>query len=375
MRKLTSLVLAMLGTVSMGTSALLLWPDRSVKLDADGFPSDWKIGLKSTAAPPAKSTVATAEQANAARSGSAKVSSADAPRVFSASQPLTSATALSEAEKADTPVRRLASSRPADEEARRELVRDLQAELKRVGCYAGDINGVWSPSTRKAMAGFTDRVNATLPVEEPDFILLTLVQGHSGKACGVACPAGQLLSAEQKCVPRAVVARAARPAAPTIADAQFEPSAPKAERTQPKSVQARTASAWSSVVSTPQAHEVPAPRPVPAPTPLPGRMAMGAPIVPQTQTIDTSLQRQALAAPTVSDANQASPGTRHARSAKPVDRQERAEKARTATMRLPPAYVTAPRPARVVAAAPMPAYVPQPQRWTKTIFTDIGRMR
>jgi len=55
--------------------------------------------------------------------------------------------------------------------------------LKRAGCYDGEISGVWSPRTREAMKAFTTRVNATLPVDKPDQILLALVQGHQGVAC------------------------------------------------------------------------------------------------------------------------------------------------------------------------------------------------
>ena len=63
------------------------------------------------------------------------------------------------------------------------LARQLQSELRRVGCYDGEISGVWTPRTREAMKAFTDRVNATLPVDKPDHILLALVQGHHGVAC------------------------------------------------------------------------------------------------------------------------------------------------------------------------------------------------
>jgi hypothetical protein len=60
------------------------------------------------------------------------------------------------------------------------------------------------------MSAFMERVNATLPVEEPDYILLTLVQGHTANACGTECPTGQVQAQEGRCVPRAVVAQAAR---------------------------------------------------------------------------------------------------------------------------------------------------------------------
>ena len=79
---------------------------------------------------------------------------------------------------------------------RASLARALQRELQRVGCYDGDINGNWSTSTRMAMKAFTDRVNASLPTDAPDYILLSLVQRHEGKACGTGCPTGQMLSDE-----------------------------------------------------------------------------------------------------------------------------------------------------------------------------------
>src|SRR5438552_5226883 len=38
------------------------------------------------------------------------------------------------------------------------LGRELQRELARVGCYEGELNGIWTPAARKAMKAFTDRV-------------------------------------------------------------------------------------------------------------------------------------------------------------------------------------------------------------------------
>ena len=92
---------------------------------------------------------------------------------------------------------------------RASLARALQRELQRVGCYDGEISGNWSTSTRMAMKAFTDRVNASLPVDAPDYILLSLVQRHEGKACGTNCSTGQMLSDEGRCVPSAVLAKAA----------------------------------------------------------------------------------------------------------------------------------------------------------------------
>ncbi len=77
--------------------------------------------------------------------------------------------------------------RPADEQARFLLAKNLQKELYRVGCYRGSIDGKWGRASRRAMRNFTDQVKATLPVSEPDYILLTLVQGHASQACSLPC--------------------------------------------------------------------------------------------------------------------------------------------------------------------------------------------
>ena len=63
------------------------------------------------------------------------------------------------------------------------LTRALQRELKSVGCYHGEINGVWTTSTRQAMKIFTDRANAKLPVTEPDQVLLALIKSNRHHAC------------------------------------------------------------------------------------------------------------------------------------------------------------------------------------------------
>jgi len=100
---------------------------------------------------------------------------------------------------------RLPSAKPRDEAARRRLTQAIQTELRRVGCYSSDSDGAWDEGTRRAMKVFTDRINATLPVDEPDYILLTLVQGQKSRACGKACPPGQVAVAENRCEPRAII--------------------------------------------------------------------------------------------------------------------------------------------------------------------------
>jgi hypothetical protein len=95
------------------------------------------------------------------------------------------------------------------------LTRELQRELKRVGCYEGEISGFWTPSSRMAMKGFTDRVNARLPIDQPDYILLKLVQSQNDKVCGKPCPAGLAAAQDGRCVSEATLADAAKKAEPT----------------------------------------------------------------------------------------------------------------------------------------------------------------
>jgi hypothetical protein len=124
--------------------------------------------------------------------------------------PIASSQAPLGAHTGTSPTDRLTSSKPADADARRELAKDLQGELKRVGCYEGEIDGRWGSETKRAMGAFTDRVNATLPVEDPDYILLALVQGHAARTCGNACPPGQELGSSGRCLPRTFIARRGR---------------------------------------------------------------------------------------------------------------------------------------------------------------------
>jgi hypothetical protein len=70
------------------------------------------------------------------------------------------------------------------------LVREIQRQLIRVGCYHGEVSGKWSPQARQAMQAFTEQVNAKLPVDRPDQILLRLIEGHQGRVCGVPEPKG-----------------------------------------------------------------------------------------------------------------------------------------------------------------------------------------
>ena len=109
-------------------------------------------------------------------------------------------------------IHRAAPSSVGDPDQRADLVRDIQHELRRVGCFEGEPDGRWNAAAQRAMSAFNDRVNATLPVDEPDQILLTLVQGRASRVCNAACPAGQSMSTAGRCLPTAVAMAAPRAA-------------------------------------------------------------------------------------------------------------------------------------------------------------------
>ena len=156
------------------------------------------------------------------------------------------------------------TSTPNKPEDRYQLVVDLQEQLKRVGCYYGRIDGSWGPGSKYAMQSFIDRVNAALPSEKPDYVLLTLLKSQSGKVCG-ACPSDQLVTSGGACVPRA-----------SIAYGQRVEDVPRAV------APGRETMRWQTTTAAARpAANVPVFKPLPASIvstePLPGSMSIGGP--------------------------------------------------------------------------------------------------
>ena len=170
-------------------------------------------------------------------------------------------------------------TRPVTANAERsaaETAKVIQAELTRVGCYHGEVDGSWTPETRAAMRTFVDHVNASLPVDKPDYILELLVKSHDGIACGNTCPQGQQLAGNGRCLPAVVVAQSNRGSSPasgaTLAQRQgrSQVAVPAAS-----SVDARTRLAQPN--QTTSSSTAPAVQQVAGADPLPGRMSVGGP--------------------------------------------------------------------------------------------------
>ena len=93
------------------------------------------------------------------------------------------------------------------------LVRELQRELARVGCYDGPINGVWNGATRQAMRALIERVNARLPTEAAQVVHLALVKGQNAYVCG-DCPPGEQMTSSGQCTRQMSAATSAVAVAP-----------------------------------------------------------------------------------------------------------------------------------------------------------------
>ena len=84
------------------------------------------------------------------------------------------------------------STASIDLETRSSLARDIQAELARLGCYAGPVNGDWSADTQRAASLFATEANARIPVDQPDFALFSLAKSATAdQACGPAVTVAQ----------------------------------------------------------------------------------------------------------------------------------------------------------------------------------------
>ena len=66
---------------------------------------------------------------------------------------------------------------------RRILVMALQGELRRVRCYEGAVNGSWNTTSKAAMFWFLKRMNAKMPVNQPDHAQLSLLKSAAKDFC------------------------------------------------------------------------------------------------------------------------------------------------------------------------------------------------
>jgi class 3 adenylate cyclase len=82
------------------------------------------------------------------------------------------------------------------------LIRVVQTELKRVGCYSGSIDGQWGSRSREALADFAGFTKLSLPTDEPTSEALQAIAGEKSRVCPLQCSADEI-EANGRCIARA----------------------------------------------------------------------------------------------------------------------------------------------------------------------------
>jgi hypothetical protein len=105
------------------------------------------------------------------------------------------------------------------------LVRSLQTELKRVGCFEGDVDGKWGPPVKGALIEFTQRAKVEVPTDVPTPAAADAVKGQRGRICPLECGAGRI-ERDGACVAKTTPERPTR--AKAAGEAKQRPPAAKA---------------------------------------------------------------------------------------------------------------------------------------------------
>jgi hypothetical protein len=106
----------------------------------------------------------------------------------------------------------------------RAIARELQVELKRVGCDPGATDGNWSPRSRDALGQFNRRAGLDLDTQGPTVDALEAVRVQRGRICPLSCGSGQRADGD-RCV--------ALPAATKPAAKQAARSPERARKAEP----------------------------------------------------------------------------------------------------------------------------------------------
>jgi uncharacterized caspase-like protein len=91
-----------------------------------------------------------------------------------------------------------------------DFVRKLQTELKRVGCYAGEIDGRWEAPTRQGLGRFIQKTGFNIPAENPNLSTLEAISIQKGVVCPFECGIGETLQGG-RCVKKPDPERRPRP--------------------------------------------------------------------------------------------------------------------------------------------------------------------
>jgi hypothetical protein len=70
------------------------------------------------------------------------------------------------------------------------IARELQAELKRVGCDPGNIDGDWNAASRQALEIFNKHAGTKLDVRVANLNALSVIRSRTARICPLVCDRG-----------------------------------------------------------------------------------------------------------------------------------------------------------------------------------------
>ena len=79
------------------------------------------------------------------------------------------------------------------------IARELQAELKRVGCDPGNIDGDWNADSRRALEIFNKHAGTKLEVRVANLNALSVIRSRTSRICPLACDRGSRVR-DDRCV-------------------------------------------------------------------------------------------------------------------------------------------------------------------------------
>jgi hypothetical protein len=139
-----------------------------------------------------KEKAATAEKARLAEQEKVRLAAEKAKQAEQEKAAAAEQARLAAEKAAEEKQQQLAAVSPADkpERAAVDLPRALQAELRRVGCNAGTIDGNWSAASQKALDLFNKHSGLKLDVKTASNDALDAVKGKTGRVCPLICENG-----------------------------------------------------------------------------------------------------------------------------------------------------------------------------------------
>jgi hypothetical protein len=90
-----------------------------------------------------------------------------------------------------TPDQTAPKTPPSPQIDQADINRLLQAHLKRVGCNAGNVDGAWDDSSRKALDLFNRNAHTEFDVKVASLDALDMVRSKAERVCPLVCAKGQ----------------------------------------------------------------------------------------------------------------------------------------------------------------------------------------